>query len=197
MDDNRYTDNYTKTFDIRIGKRVEMPPEECNWSTQDCATAGLHWTMDQIHQVGMGDTSIIVLINPMKVVGVGAHKGRTYEYLPIATISKSEATKFLRSGDFNSLDIEDKYAEEELVGLEQRVRENFAVEAKKYSFNMPAISSEEVKRITISLGAMQDELLGRVSTLKNKVPVYGVEEDGYSGYDEDDDYNWDDEDEDF
>ena len=41
MEENRYTDNWTKTFDIRIGKVVNMPIEECNWSTQDCATAGL------------------------------------------------------------------------------------------------------------------------------------------------------------
>jgi len=40
-DENRFTDNWTKTFDIRVGQVVSMPIEECNWSTQDCATAGL------------------------------------------------------------------------------------------------------------------------------------------------------------
>jgi len=38
---NRYTDNYTKTFDIRIGKVVSMKPEDCSWSTADCAERGL------------------------------------------------------------------------------------------------------------------------------------------------------------
>ena len=41
--ENRFTDDWTKTFDIRIGKVVNMPKEDCNWSTQDCATAGLHF----------------------------------------------------------------------------------------------------------------------------------------------------------
>ena len=40
-EENRFTDNWTKTFDIRVGQVVSMPKEECNWSTQDCATAGL------------------------------------------------------------------------------------------------------------------------------------------------------------
>ena len=40
-EENRFTDNWTKTFDIRVGQVVSMPKEDCNWSTQDCATAGL------------------------------------------------------------------------------------------------------------------------------------------------------------
>ena len=47
MSQNRFTDDYTKTFDIRVGKVVNMPPEECSWSTADCAHAGLHFTADQ------------------------------------------------------------------------------------------------------------------------------------------------------
>ena len=62
--ENRFTDDWTKTFDIRIGQVTSMPMEECNWSTQDCAAAGLHFTADQIHYVGCGDQSVVVLINP-------------------------------------------------------------------------------------------------------------------------------------
>jgi hypothetical protein len=40
--ENRFTDNWSRTFDIRIGQPVSMPSEDCNWSTQDCATAGLN-----------------------------------------------------------------------------------------------------------------------------------------------------------
>ena len=52
--ENRFTDAHTRTFDIRIGQVVNMPPEQCNWSTADCAHAGLHFTADQIHYVGCG-----------------------------------------------------------------------------------------------------------------------------------------------
>jgi len=41
--ENRFTDDWTKTFDIRIGQVTSMPMEECNWSTQDCAAAGLKY----------------------------------------------------------------------------------------------------------------------------------------------------------
>ena len=68
MAENRFTDDWTKTFDIRIGKVVNMPTEDCNWSTQDCAAAGLHFTSDQIHYVGCGDQSVLVLINPINFV---------------------------------------------------------------------------------------------------------------------------------
>ena len=74
MKENRFTDAHTRTFDIRIGKVVNMPSEECNWSRADCNHAGLHFTADEINYVGCGDTSVIILINPMKVVGIGAHK---------------------------------------------------------------------------------------------------------------------------
>jgi hypothetical protein len=40
--ENRFTDAHTRTFDIRIGRPVSMPMEECNWSTADCAHAGLN-----------------------------------------------------------------------------------------------------------------------------------------------------------
>lgn len=38
---NRFTDDYTKTFDIRIGQVVSMAPDDCSWSTKDCAERGL------------------------------------------------------------------------------------------------------------------------------------------------------------
>ena len=111
--ENRFTDDWTKTFDIRIGKPVSMPKEECNWSTQDCAAAGLHFA-DQIHYVGCGDQSVLVLINPMKVVGIGEHKGRCYEYLPIMTVPREEATSILHDLRFDTLQLDEDYAIREL-----------------------------------------------------------------------------------
>jgi len=90
--ENRFTDAHTRTFDIRVGQVVNMPPQECNWSTADCAHAGLHFTADEINYVGCGDQSVLILINPMKVVGIGEAKGRCYEYLPIMTVSREEST---------------------------------------------------------------------------------------------------------
>ena len=161
--ENRFTDDWTKTFDIRIGKPVTMPMSDCNWSTQDCAAAGLHFTADQIHYVGCGDQSVLVLINPMKVVGIGEHKGRCYEYLPIMTVPREEATSILHDLDFDTLALDEHYVVSELENLTETVQGNFAAETQKYSFNLPHISSAEVDRIIMSLDDMKDALSSRVS----------------------------------
>lgn len=164
-EENRFTDDWTKTFDIRIGQLVSMPKEECNWSTQDCAAAGLHFTADQIHYVGCGDQSVIVLINPMKVVGIGAHKGRCYEYLPIMTVPREEATKILHDGMFDTLQLDEQYAIRELESLEEKAKEGFATEAKKYEFNIPSISAKEISSIVAGLNEMKEAIKNRVNTI--------------------------------
>lgn len=163
--ENRFTDDWTKTFDIRIGRPVTMPQEECNWSTQDCAAAGLHFTADQIHYVGCGDQSVLVLINPMKVVGIGEHKGRCYEYLPIMTVPRIEATKILHDGAFDTLQLDEQFAVDQLNNLEVLAQEGFAIEAKKHEFYMPQISVSEIKGIVKTLDEMKKDLSGRVRNI--------------------------------
>lgn len=165
-EENRFTDDWTKTFDIRVGQVTSMPMEECNWSTQDCAAAGLHFTADQIHYVGCGDQSVIVLINPMKVVGIGTHKGRCYEYLPIMTVPREEATKILHDGMFDTLQLDEEYAIRELESLAEKAKEGFATEAKKYEFNMPHISASEINTIVSNLSEMKATIKNRVNTIK-------------------------------
>ena len=164
--ENRFTDDWTKTFDIRIGQVTSMPKEDCNWSTQDCAAAGLHFTADQIHYVGCGDQSVIVLINPMKVVGIGQHKGRCYEYLPIMTVPREEATRILHDGMFDTIQLDEDYAIRELEFLKEKAKDGFAAESRKYQFNMPAISAVEINNIVNSLSEMKAKISKRVSTIK-------------------------------
>ena len=165
-EENRFTDDWTKTFDIRVGQITSMPMEECNWSTQDCAAAGLHFTADQIHYVGCGDQSVLILINPMKVVGIGQHKGRCYEYLPIMTVPREEATQILHDGMFDTLQLDEQYAIRELESLEEKAKEGFAKEAKKYEFNLPQISASEINTLVSNLSEMKAMIKNRVNTIK-------------------------------
>jgi len=162
MKENRFTDAWTGTFDIRVGQVVSMPMKSCNWSTQDCAAAGLHFTSDQIHYVGCGDTSVLVLINPMKVVGIGKHKGRCYEYLPIMTVPRYEATSILHDIAFDTLELDEDYAVNELESLAEKAKEGFTAEASKYDFNFPSISSVEINSIVLSLSEMKKTIDHRV-----------------------------------
>ena len=160
--ENRFTDAHTKTFDIRIGRAVNMPMEQCRWNTDDCGAEGLHFTSDEIHYVGCGDTSVLVLINPMKVVGIGESKGRCYEYLPIMTVPREEATEILHDLDFDTLELDESYAIRELENLAERAKEGFTAEAKKYDFNLPALSAVEVYTIVKGLDEIKQEISKRI-----------------------------------
>lgn len=160
--ENRFTDAHTKTFDIRIGRPVNMDPRDCRWNTDDCGAEGLHFTSDEIHYVGCGDTSVLVLINPMKVVGIGQSKGRCWEYLPIMTVPREEATEILHDLDFDTLELDESYAVRELENLETRAKEGFTEEAKKYDFNLPSLSTVEVHTIVKSLDEIKQEISKRI-----------------------------------
>lgn len=164
-EENRFTDAHTGTFDIRVGQIVSMPMEECNWNTADCGHSGLHFTSDEIHYVGCGDTSVLVLINPMKVVGIGTSKGRCYEYLPIMTVPTDEASKLLHDLEFDTLELDEQYAIDELANLKEKVKEGFIAEASKHTFNMPQFSNIQVDSIVLSLNEMKEEIKSRVKII--------------------------------
>lgn len=166
MKENRFTDAHTKTFDIRIGRVVSMPPEQCSWSTADCAEAGLHFTSDEIHYVGCGDTSVLILINPMKVVGIGTSKGRCYEYLPVMTVPREEATTILHDLDFDTLELDEEYAIRELQNLSERAKDGFVTEVKKYEFNIPRMTILEIDNIVASLEEMKSSISSRVTVVE-------------------------------
>jgi hypothetical protein len=164
-EENRFTDAHTETFDIRVGQVVHMDPAKCRWNTDDCGAEGLHFTSDEIHYVGCGDQSVLVLINPMKVVGIGESKGRCWEYLPIMTVPREEATTLLHDLDFDALELDEEFTIKEMVGLKDKVVDGFTAEAKKYSVNFPTVSMEEVSNIVDNLNRMQYIISTRVNKI--------------------------------
>ncbi len=165
MKENRYTDNWTRTFDIRIGQVVSMPKEEANWSTQDCATAGLHFAGHTAPYVLCGDTTVFTLHNPMKVVGIGTEKGRCWEYLPFMTTNVAEANAIMNSEDFDFMQLDEEYAIRELEDLTERVKEGFTAESNKHEFNLPSISTDEIRSIVASLEKMRESITKRVNLI--------------------------------
>jgi hypothetical protein len=163
--ENRFTDAHTQTFDIRVGRPVSMDPGACRWNTDDCGAEGLHFTADEIHYVGCGDQSVLVLINPMKVVGIGESKGRCWEYLPIMTVPREEATEILHDLDFDTLQLDDSYAIRELESLTEKAKDGFTAEARKHEFNLPHISTVEIENIVESLDQMKSEISSRVQMI--------------------------------
>ena len=164
-EENRFTDAHTGKFDIRVGQVVHMDPDKCRWNTDDCGAEGLHFTSDEIHYVGCGDQSVLVLINPMKVVGIGESKGRCWEYLPIMTVPREEATTLLHDLDFDALELDEAFTINEMQGLQDKVVDGFTAEAKKYSVNFPTVSMEEVSNIVDNLNRMQYIISVRVKSI--------------------------------
>jgi len=163
--ENRFTDNWSKTFDIRIGQVVSMPKEECNWSTQDCATAGLHFAGYTAPYVLCGDTTVMTLHNPMKVVGIGTEKGRCWEYLPFMLTTVAEADQIMNDRSFDFLQLDEQYAIRELESLAEKAKEGFAAESTKYEFNLPTLSSVELRAIVASLDEIKNEISKRIVTI--------------------------------
>ena len=94
----------------------------------------------------------------MKVVGIGAHKGRCFEYLPIMTVPRDEATSILHDNQFDTLQLDEEYAIRELEDLEIKVQEGFVAETSKYEFNLPNVSSADIRNIVGTLEHMKAEI---------------------------------------
>lgn len=164
--ENRFTDNYTKKMDIRIGKAVNIPRSTCTHNTLDCATGGLHFANKHYNYYTFGDTGILMLVNPYNVVGLGTEKGRCSEYLPLCTISPDEEKTILDDPAFDSSELHEYYAQEQLKDLEERVKTDFAIESKKYSIK----DSEDgfirrAKDIIQSLESLKSQVADRVVSI--------------------------------
>jgi hypothetical protein len=143
-----------------------MPSEDCNWSTQDCAAAGLHFAGYTAPYVLCGDTTVMTLHNPMKVVGIGTQKGRCWEYLPFMLTTVAEADQIMNDRSFDFLQLDEQYAIRELDSLTEKVKDGFSAEAKKYEFNLPQISASEINMIVANLSDMKSKIKDRVVTIK-------------------------------
>lgn len=89
VDERIFTDNYTKTFTIRLGEIVTQKRELCDSNQENTCSFGLHvaglqW-LEQNNS--FGNIPLIVLVNPADVVGIPTKdsygKLRTCSYLPV------------------------------------------------------------------------------------------------------------------
>jgi len=83
-----YTDSYTGTFRIKLGKPVTIPRKKCDPSQENICSAGLHVAgKEWLNGNYFGDISLMVLINPTDVVSVPHYsdygKMRVCTYYPV------------------------------------------------------------------------------------------------------------------
>lgn len=70
LGENRYTDAYTRTMDIRIGSVYSLPEEEVDIDSRRDCSAGLHTGSKEFGFSGNGDTMVLCLVNPAKIRSV-------------------------------------------------------------------------------------------------------------------------------
>lgn len=103
-----YTDAHTNKMDIRIGKEVTMPREECDSNNGNSCSAGLHIGTKNFgfSGSGNGDTHILAVVNPINVVSIprsDSDKMRVCAYLPVAVIPDNKQGKYLEDATVTNL----------------------------------------------------------------------------------------------
>ena len=78
------------------------------------------------------------------------------------TVPRNEATSILHDVSFDTLELDESYAIRELEDLAETTQLNFIVEAAKHEFNLPQISSIEIKNIIHSLEHIKFEISKRI-----------------------------------
>lgn len=81
------------------------------------------------------------------------------------TVPREEATQLLHDLDFDTLQLDEEYAINELNNLSITAKDGFSKEAIKYDFNIPEMSSVQMNSIINSLEKMRENLSKRVSQI--------------------------------
>lgn len=78
MKENRYTDNYTRSYDIRIGEAYKIREEDINVNKHGSCGGALHVADGKVFNYGsFGDTPVAVLVDPRHVYKMDSgHSGK-------------------------------------------------------------------------------------------------------------------------
>lgn len=140
-----YTDNHTKSKDIKIGAIYKEDEDNIDLdNTKDCSS-GLHVGAKNFGFDGFGDVGVLALVNPMYVRSVpvsDAHKMRVSEMFIATTMEKE---------DYDNLNDIVDFSEEYCNATVEELTENL----KNKSFsnlscqdNLPVLNLKEVENIT-------------------------------------------------
>lgn len=155
-----FTDEHTHSMDIRIGKEVSMPPEECDTNNRNECSSGLHIGAKAY---GCGDTSILCIVNPMNSISVpvsDGYKMRVSSYFPIAILSNNH--NFDLHKNANVLELGTEYFNGQLEKLNKLVLTNTPVELKQHKLMNTEVSKDEIDKLEFTIPDIKEILNNRV-----------------------------------
>lgn len=140
-----FTDNYTKTFKIRIGEMVTMDRKKCDSDNKVTCSRGLHLgARTWLKANYCGQQGLVCLCNPAEVVAVPHQdhygKMRTCAYLPIAKAefdSHGDVIPYDKKDGFECMYVP-KVIYEGLMGTEQDT--NYKIEIP----DIPGLNKESI-----------------------------------------------------
>jgi hypothetical protein len=167
MQEKNYTDAHTNSFDYKVGTVISMPRFDGDDNNGVSCSKGFHAASKKYDYSGFGDTSILVIINPMDVLAVPlgeVGKLRTCRWFFASVLSKEER-HILDDNDFDVTDLGDQFEEECQKDMQNYVQNSFAEEVKRHTFQLPKITNREISGIVNSLEAMKESISKRVSEI--------------------------------
>lgn len=164
MQEKAYTSAHTGREDYRVGEVVSMPRQSGDDNNQISCSKGFHAASKAYDYSGFGDTPILVIINPMDVLAVPLNevgKLRTSRWFFATTLDNSEE-HILDDEDFDVTDLGDVFEEKCLSNMQEYVKNSFAEEVQRHTFNIPQLSATEVENAINALEKMKEAISNRV-----------------------------------
>jgi hypothetical protein len=170
MQTDMFTDAHTKKFDYKVGSVISMPRNDGDDNNSVSCSKGFHAASKAYDYSGFGDTSILVIINPIDVLAVPRGedgKLRTCRWFFATTLSREE--KYILDDDaFDVSDLGDVFEEQCMTNLQDYVQNSFAEEVKRHTFQIPQITASEMKKIVVSLEDMKEIISKRVTQIEEE-----------------------------
>lgn len=167
MQEKTYTSAHTGKEDYKVGSVISMPRNNGDDNNQVSCSKGFHAASKRYDYSGFGDTPILVIINPMDVLAVPKGedgKLRTSRWFFAMTLDKEEQF-ILDDDDFDVAELGDVFEDQCLTNLEEHVKNGFAEEVQRHTFNLSNITSNEITGIVTKLEQMKDAISGRIAVV--------------------------------
>lgn len=166
MKENSYTSNYTGKENYRIGEVISMPRHEGDDDNTRACSRGFHGAEPTLYSyASFGDKVALMIVNPIDILAIPeSGKFRCCRWFFAAVLDENE-DRIVDDDDFHVTDLGDVFESKCLENLEEHVREAYAEEVQRHTFDVTNISTEEISDICKDLSKIQKEINSRVQSI--------------------------------
>ena len=151
LQENRYTDDYTKSYDIRIGSTYKINEEDIDVNKRGSCGGSLHLADGKVFSYSsFGDTPVVCLVNPMHIYKMDSgHSGKigVKQMFIAAVTTQDEQGNYEDIDDQELVNFDELYHNETLEELETSLKEK-SLSKVSVAELVTELSIPEVKNIT-------------------------------------------------